>query len=233
MANNHVYGFRWKRSFFAGDTPQIFTAPIASTYQPNPVFGTSDASNCNLNIGDPIMIREDGTVALVQRGAATDGSDSDEFATGVVVGFPRLIVGGAPRPGSFYTGGTTYTGGVGSDLAPLCAYIPVRGNIFEIDCDTAATTPTKAGFLGLIGGTGNFLYSLLTSGIGQPKANPMLDVTDVVINSTEVNQLRVVGLGKSFDQQDVTLPFVTLQVEFNQLMPLPSDILAGISTFIE
>lgn len=211
----------------------ILSAPIASAYQPNPAFGTSDGDNCNLNIGDPIMLREDGTVALVQAGAQSNGSDSDEFATGVVVGFPRVIAGGGPRPGSFYVGGTTYSGGIGGDNAPIVAYIPVRGNTFLIDCDLAHSTPTKAGYLALVGGTGNFLYSLLTSGTGQPKANPLIDVSDIVLNSAEVNQLRVIGLGKGFDQQDPTLPFVTLEVEFNQLMPQPSALLAGVSTFIE
>lgn len=233
MANTHRYGFRFARSISGNDTPQVFSSPIATAYQPNPVFGTSDASNCNLNIGDPIMVREDGTVVLVQAGQAADGSDSDDFATGIVVGFPRVLVGGYPRPGSFYTGGTTYSGGIGSDSAPLVAWIPVRGNIFEIDCDTAHSTPTKAGFLALVGGTGNMVYSVLTSGNGQPKANPLLDVSDVVLNSTEVNQLRVVGLGKAGDAMDFTASHVTLQVEWNEHMPQPSALLAGISTFIE
>lgn len=233
MANQHRYGFRYARSIHGAETPQTFVSPIATAYQPNPVFGTSDASNCNLNIGDPIMVREDGTVVLVQQGQAADGSDSDDFATGIVVGFPRVIVGGFPRPGSFYTGGTTYTGGIGSDNAPLVSWIPVQGNIFEIDCDTAHSTPTKAGFLALVGGTGNMVYSVTTAGMGQPKANPFLDVSDVVLNSTEVNQLRVVGLGKAGDVMDFTASNVTLQVMWNELMPQPSALLAGISTFIE
>lgn len=233
MSNQHRYGFRYVRSIHGAETPQIFTVPILTAYQPNPVFGTSDGSNCNLNIGDPIMIREDGTFALVQAGAAADGSDSDDFATGIVVGFPRVLVGGFPRPGSFYVGGTTYSGGIGGDNAPLVSYIPVAGNIFEIDCDTAHSTPTKAGFLALVGGTGNMVYSVLTAGMGQPKANPLLDVSDVVLNSTEVNQLRVVGLGKAGDVMDFTASNVTLQVMWNELMPQPSALLAGISTFIE
>jgi hypothetical protein len=231
MANAHRYGFRFARSISGNDTPQVFSSPIATTYQPATIVGAGTA--VNLNIGDPIMLREDGTIALVQQGQAADGSDSDDFATGIVVGFPRVIVGGYPRPGSFYTGATAYSGGIGSDSAPLVAWIPVAGNIFEIDCDTAHSTPTKAGFLALVGGTGNMVYSVLTAGNGQPKANPLLDVSDVVLNSAEINQLRVVGLGKAGDAMDFTDANVTLQVMWNELMPQPSDILAGVSTFIE
>jgi hypothetical protein len=54
-----------------------------------------------------------------------------------------------------------------------------------------------------------------------------------VLNSTEVNQLRVVGLGKAGDAMDFTATNVTLQVMWNELMPQPSALLAGISTFIE
>ena len=58
---------------------------------------------------------------LTQAGADTTTTNTDpaDYAFGVIVGFPRVIVGGFPRPGSFYTGGTTYSGGIGGDNAPL------------------------------------------------------------------------------------------------------------------
>jgi hypothetical protein len=233
MANTHRYGFRFVRSISGNDTPQIFTLPIADDYAPVTIVGAG--TSVNLNIGDPVNFAEDGTVRLVQQGQASDGSDTDDYAFGIIVGFPRVIVGGYPRPGSYYTSGTSYSGGIGGDNAPLVSIIPVAGNIFEIDCDTAHTTPTKSGLMGLVGGTGNMIYSVLTSGSGQPKANPYLDVSDVVLNSAEINQLRVVGLGKAGDAMDFTATNVTLQVMWNEIMPAPGAIsgIAGTTVFIE
>jgi hypothetical protein len=215
------------------DTPQIFTFPIPTAYAPVTVVGAG--TSVNLNIGDPVNFDEVGGLRLVQAGQASDGSDTDDYAWGVIVGFPRILVGGYPRPGSFYATGTAYSGGIGSDLAPLCAVIPVAGNIFEIDCDTTHSTPTKSGFMALVGGTGNMAYSVLTSGNGQPKANPLLDVSDVVLNSAEINQLRVLGLGKAGDAMDFTATHVTMQVAWNEIMPAPAAIsgIAGTTVFIE
>lgn len=233
MANTHRYGFRFARSISGSETPQTFTFPIPTAYAPVTVVGAG--TSVNLNIGDPVNFDEVGGIRLVQQGQASDGSDTDDYAWGVIVGFPRVIVGGYPRPGSFYTSGTAYTGGIGSDTAPLVTVIPVAGNIFEIDCDTTHSTPTKSGFMALVGGTGNMVYSVLSSGNGQPKANPFLDVSDVVLNSAEINQLRVVGLGKAGDTMDFTSTNVTMQVMWNEIMPAQAAIsgIAGTTVFIE
>lgn len=216
MANTHRYGIRFVRSISGNDTPQTFTFPIATAYQPNPVFGTSDASNCNLNIGDPVRLLEDGTVALTQTAQDASGAntDSDDYAFGIVVGFPRVLIGGYPRPGSFYTGGTTYSGGIGSDNAPLVTVIPVDGNIFEIDADAVIGAGTKSAALAIVGQTASITYSRLTSGNGQPKANPLLGVSVLAAGGANQAQLVVVGLGKAGDAMDFSATNVTLQVKF-------------------
>lgn len=217
MANNHRYGFRFVRSISGQDTPQIFNFPVASGYQPNPAFGTSDASNCNLNIGDPVALAADGTVKLTQAGqdVTTTNTDPADYAFGVIVGFPRVIVGGFPRPGSFYTGGTTYTGGIGGDNAPLVSVIPVAGNIFEIDTNAVVGAGTKTAALGIVGNTATIAYSVLTSGTGQPKANPLLNVSTFIATGLIQQQLVVVGLGKAGDAMDFTATNLTLQVMFS------------------
>lgn len=222
MANPHRYGFRFVRSLGGADTPQIFTYPIATAYQPGTVFG--GGTNVNLNIGDPVRLLEDGTIALVQTAQDVSGADadSDDYAFGVIVGFPRVIVGGYPRPGSFYTGGTTYTGGIGGDNAPLAAIIPVKNNIFEIDADTAPTVQTLNGAMGIVGGVGTMVYSVLTAGNGQPKANPLLDVSTVVSGGTDQLQLLVVGLGKNAYTCDFTSAFVPFQVMWQSQQLLPT-----------
>lgn len=217
MANTHRYGIRFVRSISGNDTPQIFNFPIATAYQPNPNFSVSDGSNCNLNIGDPVSIAADGTVKLTQAGqdVTTTNTDPADYAFGVIVGFPRVLVGGYPRPGSFYTGGTTYTGGIGSDSAPLVSVIPVAGNIFEIDANAVIGAGTKSAVLGIVGNTATIAYSLLTSGTGQPKANPLLDVSKLIATGLIQNQLVIVGLGKAGDAMDFTASNVTLQVMFS------------------
>jgi hypothetical protein len=221
MANTHRYGFRFARSISGNETPQIFTYPIATAYAPVTVFGAGTA--CNLNIGDPVRLLEDGTIALVQAGQDVSGanSDSDDYAFGVIVGFPRVIVAGSPRPGSFYTSATAYTGGIGSDTAPLVSVIPVAGNIFEIDAAAAPSPATLAGALTYTGMSATLTYTVLSTGIGQPKANPLLDLSTAAAGGANQLQLLVMGLGKAGYTQDFTAANVTFQVMWNapQLQP--------------
>jgi hypothetical protein len=212
LANAHRYGFRFVRSISGNDTPQIFTFPIATAYAPTTIVGAG--TSVNLNIGDPIKLLEDGSIGLVQAGQDASGAnaDSDDYAFGIIVGFPRVIVGGYPRPGSFYTTGTTYTGGLSSDTAPLVAVIPVEGNIFEIDAAAAPSPATLAGSMAYVGMTATMSYTVLTSGNGQPKANPLLDLSTATGGGAMQGQLIVTGLGKSAYTQDHTSANVTFQV---------------------
>lgn len=226
MANTHRYGIRFVRSISGNDTPQILTLPIATAYAPTTVVGAG--TSVNLNIGDPVKLLEDGTLGLVQAGQDVSGAnaDSDDYALGVIVGFPRVIVGGYPRPGSFYTTGTTYTGGIGSDNAPLVSVIPVEGNIFEIDSAAAPSPATKAGAMAYVGMTAAMTYTVLTSGTGQPKANPLLDLSTAAAGGANQCQLVIVGLGKAGDAMDFTAANVTFQVMWSakQLHAAPDTV---------
>lgn len=221
MANTHQYGFRFARSFDGNETPQTIVKPIASGYAPNTGADGAGGTACNLNIGDPVQLLNDGTVRLVQPGQAADGTDIDDRTFGIVAGFPRVMIGGAPRPNGFYTSGITYTG---DDQQTLCKIIPVHNNIFEIDTDAAggASFDSKSEFQSMVG-TANFVYSVLTSGAGQPKANPLFDISDYSEAADEINQLRVIGISKRFDQQDPTLTHVTLEVIFNEQQLFPTS----------
>jgi hypothetical protein len=220
MANNHIYGFRFARSFDGNETPQTIVKPIASGYAPNTGDDGAGGTACNLNIGDPVQLLNDGTVRLAQPGAATGGTDIDDRVFGVVAGFPRVMIGGAPRPNGFYVSGTTYTG---DDQQTLCKIIPVHNNIFDIDTDdVSASFDTKTEFQSMIG-VAQISYSVLTSGAGQPKANPRFDISTYSEAADVVDQLRVVGLSKRFDQQDPTLVHVTLEVIFNEQQIFPTS----------
>jgi hypothetical protein len=229
MANTHRYGFRFVRSIGGSDTPQILTYPIATAYAPTTVVGAG--TSVNLNIGDPVKLLEDGTLGLVQAGQDVSGAnaDSDDYALGIIVGFPRVIVGGYPRPGSFYTTGTTYTGGISSDSAPLVSIIPVEGNIFEIDAAAAPSPATLAGAMAYVGMTATMTYSVLTTGQGQPKANPLLDLSTAAAGGANQLQLQILGLGKAAYTQDFTSANVTFQVMWGakQLMAAPDAAIFG------
>lgn len=217
MANTHRYGIRYVRSISGADTPQVLTFPIASAYAPVTVVGAG--SSVNLNIGDPVKLAEDGTIMLTQTGQDSSGAntDSDDFVFGVIAGFPRVVVGGYPRPGSFYATGTTYTGGIGGDNAPLVAVIPAAGNIFEIDANAVIGAGTKSAAMAVVGQTARIAYSVLSSGNGQPKANPRLNVADLAAGGANQLQMVVVGLGKAGDAMDFSSSDVTLQVMFTAL----------------
>lgn len=215
MPNQHNYGFRFFRSLSGTDTPQIFTLPIASAYQPNTGADGSGGTNCNLNIGDPVQFIDGGTVRLVQPGAATTTAVLDDATFGIVVGFPRVKISGAVRPNGFYPGGTTYTGGITGQEATLVSVIPVKDNIFEIDAGAAPGTSfdTQNEWAAAVAKGCHFTYSVLTAGIGQPKANPLVVTT--FDSTTGIRQLRVIGLSKLNDTQDYTAASVRLQVMFN------------------
>lgn len=213
MANPHKYGLRFQRSLSGSDTPQILTYPIASGYTPNTGEDGSGGTDVNLNIGDPVQILQDGTVRLLQPSTATTSPDADDNALGVVAGFPRVSINDHPRPNAYYPRGTTYSG---DDNQTLVAVIPAAGNIFEIDTDAAGGTSldTKAEWQAVVGGgVANLVYSTVT--LGQNiKANPLLGAS-TINEATHVKQLRIVGLGKGFDQYDASLANVPLQVMFN------------------
>jgi hypothetical protein len=222
VANPHIYGFRFARSFDGNETPQTIVKPIASGYAPNTGDDGAGGTAVNLNIGDPVQLLNNGTVRLAQPGAQVDGTDIDDRVFGVVAGFPRVMIGGAPRPNGFYPSGTTYTG---DDQQTLCKIIPVHNNIFEIDTDAAGgvSFDTKAEFQSMIG-TAQIVYSaVLTSGAGQPKANPLFDISTYSEAADVVQQLRVVGLSKRFDQLDPSLTSVTLEVIFNEQQIFPTS----------
>lgn len=231
MANPHRYGFRYVRSLSGNECPQIITLPIASGYTPGTVNG--GGTTVNMNIGDPVRLVEDGTVQLVQTAQDVSGQDddSDDFCYGVIVGFPRIIVNSSPRPGSFYTSGTTYSGGIGGDSAPLVSIIPAAGNIFELDLDAAPTVQTLSGLMALVGGVATMAYSVLTTGNGQPKANPLVSKSSVVFASNNQLQLQIVGVGKSAYTCDFTAANCPLQVMWNTLqMAIPSAEVTANST---
>jgi len=205
---------RWVRSLTGADTPTTLRFPVSDDYQAATVVG--GGTNVNLNVGDPVKLGEDGCVKLVQTGQDSSGvnTDSDDFIFGVIAGFESIVdATGKTRPGSFLAGATSH-GGIASSTAPIALVIPAAGNIFELDADAVLATPTKAGAMALPGRTARIAYSVLTAGVGQPKANPLIDISDAEGSAGGAlqAQLVIVGLGSKGDAMDFTATNVTFQV---------------------
>ena len=215
MANTHIYGFRWKRSIYGGDTPQTITVPVPS----GQAFTTGTA--CNLNIGDPIrLVETTGAVELVTAGNADTTDDVAERTTGVVVGFPQMLIGGGVRPNAFLPTATVYgTAMSPTNLQTLVTFIPCLGNIFEIDCSAApgSTFDTLAEWQTLVTQTLDFTYSVLGAATVNPKANPLALFSSRSVATAAFRQLRVLGVGSLGNAIDYTASNVTLTVEFNQI----------------
>lgn len=212
MANPHRYGFRFLKNRWGGDTPEIYTGFLASGYQPS-----NGAVNVNLNIGDPVKQLDDGSLALAIPGEADD-DDADERVFGVVAGFPQVLINSNVRPNAFYPGGTVY--GTNLNNQTLVQVIPAEGCVWEIDTATTSSSfDTKTEFQAVIGAVARIVYTALNTTTANPKANPMIELS--FGESTIVRQLRVVGLGRGFEQYDLTLASVPLQVVFNQVQASP------------
>lgn len=219
MANTHRYGFRFVRNLWGGDTPECETLPIASGYQPN--TGTPN-TNVNLNIGDPVSKLESGAVQLCTPGSGD--ATTTERVYGIVVGFPQILINGAKRPNAFYPGGTVY----GSGLTPytlqtLVKVIPVVGREFEIDSAAAggSSLDTYEELQALVGAVASFSYSPINTTSANPKANPLLDLTSASDTNTSTQQVRIQGLGRLDDKQDLTATNVSFRVVFNAVQESP------------
>ncbi len=213
MANPHRYGFRFLKNRWGGDTPEVYTGFFASGYTPN----VTGATTCNVNIGDPVRRMNSGAFQLVEPGELDD-DDANERTFGIVCGFPQVLINGAVRPNAFYPTGTVY--GSNLNAQTQVQVIPVEGCVWEIDTATTSTSfDTKAEFQAVIGAVCTFSYTQINTTTNNPKANPMAVLS--FGESTETRQLQVVGLGRGFEQYDLTLANVPLQVVFNQVQASP------------
>lgn len=225
MANQHRYGFRPVRALWGGgDTPQPETLPIASSYQPN-----NGSVDCNLNPGDPVTKLESGAIQLVAAGSGA--ATTTERVYGIFMGCVQVLIAGGIRPNRFYPGGTVY----GTGLSPyriqtLAKVLPVVGWEWEIDTAAAGGTSldTYEEFQAIVGGTANISYSALNTGTANVKANPLIDLTTVTeAVADDGRQLRITGIGRLGDMQDLTLASVSLRVVFNAVQDSPFVTTAG------
>lgn len=174
MDNPGRYGFRPIKGRGSADCAPIW-CDVASAYQAAP-----GGTNVDLNLGDPVIRVNDGTVAL----AAATG-----VIMGVIVGFGFYwnAALGMMTPATKLPGGTTYPS---FDRRSQVLVLPVLGQLFEVDVDDAVTATTRAAYRAFIGENVNTIYSAsATTG----RANPKVDISAHATTNTFQWQIQEVG----------------------------------------
>lgn len=204
MANATPRGFRWVRSL-SGDLSQ--PAPqrvrLASGYTPQ----IGGAGTYNLRVGDPV------TQLSTGYHAASIGSEgTHDLIFGVVVGFAPIYnstTGRMEIVREFTGGGGVY--GTNYERMSYALVVPVRDQVFEIDCDDgAAANDTEAEFIALVGQNADHV---LTAG-STPDLNPLLDISSAA--TTAALQWRIVDIAPRIDN-DLTVTRAKLLVTCNMV----------------
>lgn len=215
MANNkHRYGFRFSRNLSgAPDQPPIIEMPIVSGLQPQ----GAGAASVDLRIGDPVKQLSTGGIDLAAAG--------DALIFGVVMGFTPVWDGTKMVPRNKWPGATAY----GSGLTPIerqtRAIICLAGNVvFEIDCDDATTATTQQAYLALVGENCDHILPTDVTDTSNPKADPFLDIST---HTTNTAQWRILGISRTFENQDFSGLNVKLYVTANELTVAPFGVVTG------
>lgn len=201
MANNlQRYGFRWHSSMLDHGSPNHIRERIASGYSPSANPG---AVTVDLQPGDPLKRAADGTLELAQAG---------EAICGILVGTAFYWDGSVMTPNNKYPAGTTY--GSVLERASYVHYIPVAGQIFEVDVDEATTATTEATYLTYIGENCDHV---LVPNASERRAYPMLDIST---HATGTAQWRIVDIAR-YVNTDFSGLYTKLLVTCNEVQQSP------------
>ena len=212
MANNtHLYGFRWAVNWNGKPQPQGVEMAVASAAN----FTVSgNATNLNLNAGDPVKINTDGTVSLA---GGNENSQTSQPAWGVVVGMggQGFFNGTRMVRQPFLQSGCTY--GTNVDRQSKVLVVPFSAGVWEIDVDDNTTATTYLGYQAFIGE--NCDHQLVPNASGfvnaQLAANPMLNIASHAAATTTLS-MRIVGVSQNFANQDFSGLFVKMLVSINK-----------------
>lgn len=212
MANNtHVYGFRWANAFNSVSHPKPFEMAVASAAN----FTVSgDATNLNLNVGDPVKVNTDGTVSLC---GGNENGQTSQPGWGVVVGMggQGFFNGTRMVRSPFLASGVTY--GTNVDRQSKVLVVPFSAGTWEIDVDDNVTATTYLGYQAFIGE--NCDHRLAPNTIGfldaQLAANPVLNIASHAAATTTLS-MRIVGVSQNLANQDFSGTFVKMLVAINK-----------------
>lgn len=194
MADNRAkYGFRFYRSRVGGGIPLPERRFLASGYG-----GQPGSANCDVQVGDPMTLVNDGSLAF-----ATAGSSGP--ISHIVVGIEQYYDGTRMRSGDR----VPYASGVygsNAERQTRILAVPAELCIWEIDCNAASTAATLTA---AINANADLVYTAVA-----PNAVPQLAVS--TINTTAGLQLRIVGISDSVFNQDLAGANAKLLVTVNK-----------------
>jgi hypothetical protein len=203
MADNAIRsGIRVVSSLYGKTPPSVQIARINTAYQ----AAVNGGGNVDLNIGDPIRKLNTGFYVLAAGNEAAAGAAED--IAGIIVGIKQYYDGSKMRSGSYLPGGTVW--GTNYDRVSEVYFVPVRGNIFEMDCDDAATATTEAAYQAFVGENVDhrLVYDAATR-----RANPRIDISTHVATTAQWN---ILSISKTAYNQDFSGNYVKLQVTITE-----------------
>ena len=209
--NTHQYGFRWATSMNAVSQPKPVEMAVASGVS----FTVSgNATNLNLQPGDPVKLQNDGTVTLM---GGNENSQTSNIGFGVVVGIggQGYFNGTRPVRSPFIPSGVTY--GTNVDRQSKVLVVPFSAGIWEIDCDDNVTATAYLAYQALIGENCDHSLAPNTSGFtnAQVSANPVLNIASHAAATTTLS-FRIWGVSQNFANQDFTGNYVKMLVQINK-----------------
>lgn len=209
--NTRQYGIRWSYTHNGGSAPQPLEMAVASAAN----FTVSgNATNLNLNVGDPIKINADGTVSLA---GGNENSQVSQPIWGVVVGmgYQGYYNGQNMVRKPFLPSGVTY--GTSVDRQSKVLVAPISSGYWEFDCDDAVTATSYLAYQALIGE--NCDHRLSPNALGfvnaQLAANPVLNIASHAAATTTLS-LRIVGVSYTVANLDFTGNYVKIIAEANK-----------------
>lgn len=201
--NTPQYGFRWVGNLYGMPYPKPIPCQVATGQNWNVV---GDATNLNLNVGDPVTVTSSGVITLAGGSEFTAGNG--QAIKGIVVGFGPVWNGTRMVPQTFLQSGVSW--GTIQDRAPVVYVIPAEMGVWEVDCDEASTATTRAAYQLFVGE--NVDHILLPDDTAL-KAVPRLDISS---HATTTAQWRILNISPSTLNQDFSGNYVKLLVQVNE-----------------
>jgi hypothetical protein len=210
MDNMAKYGFRWSISANSHPCPNPLRRHVADGYQAK---ADNTTSNVDLNIGDPVKIMADGTVALANTGEAVEA---------IITGIEPYWNGSAMQPTNRLPGGTT--GGGLFERKSAVLIVPANSGYWEADMVPLVVGGTEALYEAMIGENIDHVIVADVSNPSQPKANPKLSGVHTSVSA----QWRFMGIATTFANQDFAGNNVKMLVRINESTETPAANVVGV-----